>query len=557
LITAGLNSLFFCFAEIVILRLMDFSNAKRRKIWKHAPFLRHLFPLIAGILLQNFFPLKSEFIFPGFFLCLVLIGLLNHLPILKIFGLEWVTGIVIQFAFFSFGKMIIFIHRDKPVEQSACYVKNQPNLLLLRVLGDPVQKSHSYKCIAAVNWLITGSNCYREDEKVIVYFKNKGSVKNISDDSWIITRKGLSPIENSKSSDFDYKKYCSLKHIQAQIFLQEHEFALLTHEPKNSAFSVLNRIRRKLLIIIKNEIPSRSENSLLEALMVGFTDDLDPELLRSYADTGVIHIIAISGVHLALICHILQLGLQNLGQKKAGRWAKLIIIVTCLWGYSFLSGASPSVIRAAAMFSLVFFARNILRETILYNSLAASAFLLLSFDPFWIWDTGFQLSYAAVLSLRLFSKPVNSLIVVRNKILVSVWNAASVTIAAQLLSTPISIYYFHRFPSYFLLANIPAVPLSSAILVGGILLCICSSITPLTHELGRLVGLLIQILNKYITHISKLPGAVVGQLVISLPQLILIYLIIFSFYRFLISKEKFWLLTGLFEVCIFQIMRMI
>jgi competence protein ComEC len=535
---------------------MDFSNVKQSKIWKQAPFLRHLFPLITGILLQFFLPLKPVFLFPGFFSCLVLICLINLIPIFKIFALEWTTGVVIKFAFFSLGRMIIFIHRDKPVEQSTCFVKDQPNLLLLRVLDGPVLKSHSYKCIATISWLITGGNCYREDEKVIVYFKNKESALKISDDSWIITRKDLRPIENSKSSDFDYKKYCSLKHIHAQVFLQENEFTLLTHEIKNSIFSILNSFRRKLLIIIKNGIPSRSENSLLEALMVGFTDELDPELLRSYADTGVIHIIAISGLHLALICHILQLGLRNLGQKPSGRWAKLIIIITCLWVYSFLSGASPSVVRAAVMFSLVFFARNILRETILYNSLAASAFLLLSFDPFWIWDTGFQLSYAAVLSLRLFSKPVNSLIVVRNKILVSVWNAASVSIAAQLLTTPVSIYYFHRFPSYFLLANIPAVPLSSAILVGGILLCVCSSITPLTHELGRFIGFLIQILNGYITHISKLPGAVVGHLVISLPQLILIYIIMFSFYRFLMSKQKIWLLTGLGEVCIFQVMRM-
>jgi hypothetical protein len=177
---------------------MDSPDVKRRKIWKQAPFLRHLFPLIAGILLQFFFPLTPAFLFPGFFSCLALIFLSNLIPILKIFELEWTMGVIIQFAFFSFGRIIIFIHSDKSVEQSACYVKNQPNLLLLRVLGDPVPKSHSYKCIATVSWLITGGNCYKEDEKVIVYFKNKESALNVSDDSWIITWKDLRPIENLK-----------------------------------------------------------------------------------------------------------------------------------------------------------------------------------------------------------------------------------------------------------------------------------------------------------------------------------------------------------------------
>ena len=233
---------------------------------------------------------------------------------------------------------------------------------------------------------------------------------------------------------------------------------------------MLGKLRKKILGIIKKQIPSGSENSLLEALMVGYTDDLDPGLLKSYADSGVIHIIAISGLHLALIFHILQLVLKRTGQKKTGRWIKLAGILLVLWGYSFLSGSSPSVIRSAMMFSLVLFGRNIFREAVLYNILCASAFLLICFDPNWIWDTGFQLSYAAVLSLRLFSKPVKDLIPLQNKFLAALWDAGSVSIAAQILTTPVSIFYFHRFPSYFLIANLLAVPLSSAILVGGILL---------------------------------------------------------------------------------------
>jgi competence protein ComEC len=291
--------------------------------------------------------------------------------------------------------------------------------------------------------------------------------------------------------------------------------------------------------------------------MVGFTDDLDPMLLKSYADSGTIHIIAISGLHLALICQILQLTLQKIGSKKCGRWIKLILIISCLWGYSFLSGASPSVIRAAGMFSLVLFAKIILRETNIYNTLASSAFLLLCFDPYWIFDTGFQLSYAAVLSLGLFSKPVRNLISLQNKILAVFWDATSVSIAAQILTTPICIYYFHRFPSYFLIANLLAVPLSSFILVAGILLCICAFIQPLAQVLGWILGYLISFLNGFIRHISSLPGAAIGDLSFSLPQLIFVYFTIFCFYRFLILKEKSWLLTGLGAICIFQILRLV
>ena len=257
-------------------------------------------------------------------------------------------------------------------------------------------------------------NCYYENEKLLVYFNSNLNVHQLSSGSLIIFRKQLLPIENF-NSEFDYKKYCRLKHVYSQVFLKENEFAILEKQEEKPVFTGLNNLRRKLLIIIKNQLPRKSENSLLEALMVGFTDDVDPAVMKSYADTGVIHIIAISGLHLALICHILQLAFQSMGRKNTGRWIKFILMLCCLWGYSLLSGASPSVIRAAAMFSLLLFSRNILREPSIYNTLAASAFLLLCYDPYWLWDTGFQLSYAAVLGLCLFSKPVYNLLPLQNK----------------------------------------------------------------------------------------------------------------------------------------------
>ncbi len=208
--------------------------------------------------------------------------------------------------------------------------------------------------------------------------------------------------------------------------------------------------------------------------MIGFTGDMAPEVLKSYADTGIIHIIAISGLHLALICHILQVITNKAGQKKWIKWVRLTLIITILWMYSILAGGSPAVTRSAGMFTITLFARNIFRETVLYNTLACSAFLLLCFDPNWISDTGFQFSYSAVLSLGLFATPIRNIISVKNKFLIAVWNAVSVSMAAQILTLPISIFYFHRFPVYFLIANLVAVPLSSIVLIGGILLCICS-----------------------------------------------------------------------------------
>lgn len=523
-----------------------------------APFLRLLLPFIAGILIENRFPVQVVFLIPVFCLSLVLLIICNIISFSSFIGLGWVAGLVIQIAFFSLARILVYVHQDTQIEQSSCFVKGQSNLLLARLLGDPVKKQNSYKCLALVRWLIKGQTCFNENERIFLYFSKKPDGRQYSGGSLLIIRKELRPIENFTSfSDFDYIHYCHQRHIYGQVFLKENEYSLASPAKEKSLFSSLDLLRNKLLAIIKKFIPGKSENSLLEALMIGFTNDLDPGLLKSYADSGVIHIIAISGLHLALIYHILQLLMSTAVRKKNMKWLKFFIIITCLWGYSLLSGASPSVIRAAGMFSLVLFARTILRESFIYNTLAASAFLLLCFDPNWVWDTGFQLSYAAVLGLCLFSRPIRDLIPLKNKILASLWDAASVSIAAQVLTTPVCIYYFHRFPSYFLFANLLAVPLSSAVLAGGILLCICSFSQPLGQVLGWLLSLLINFLNEFIIYISNLPGAVVSQLTLTLPQLTLVYIVIFCFYQFLHLKQKLWLIAGLINISLFQMIRLI
>ena len=204
------------------------------------------------------------------------------------------------------------------------------------------------------------------------------------------------------------------------------------------------------------------------------------------------------------------------------------------------------------MFTLVLFARNILRETSLFNTLASSGFLLLCFDPSWLWDVGFQLSYAAIIGLGIFAAALQRAITLRNKILHSGWNAVSVSLAAQIFTTPLSVFYFHQFPVYFLFANLLAVPLSSGILVGGILLCILYPFKPIADFLGWLLEIGVQVLNRIILYFSKLPEAVIGGLALNLPQLICTYFIIFCFYRYLRDKQIAWLIAGLSGTVIFQ-----
>ena len=195
-------------------------------------------------------------------------------------------------------------------------------------------------------------------------------------------------------------------------------------------------------------IKGDKELGLAEALLIGYKDDLDKTLVQSYTNTGVVHIIAISGLHLGLIYWLLVQLLKPLQRRKYMKWLRPVIIILGLWLFSLLAGAQPSILRSAVMFTCIVIGETIAKKTSIYNSLALSAFGLLCWNPYWLWDVGFQLSYSAVLSIIIFMRPVYNLLYVKNKILDFFWKINAVTIAAQILTLPLSIYHFHQFPVY-------------------------------------------------------------------------------------------------------------
>lgn len=534
------------------------KNLSHSQIWKEAPFIRLLIPLMAGILLQYFFPISKSFNGLLLAFCSLVLIFSLFIPLHSLFGLDWMMGISIHMAFLSLGRLLILCHQDTTVAGSFRNTLPENYQLIARLENDPVRKSKSFKAIATIHYLCVGNHCYHEKEKIFIYFQVNQLPGEIRPGAVIIFRKPLLPIENSSAfTGFDYKQYCHLKHIYSQVFLKEPDYTLLGEEKENFFSSCLISWRKKILRILKQYIPGKEENSLLEALMIGYTDDLDRALIQSYSNTGVVHIIAISGLHLALIYQILQLLLQKINGQKSGRWIKLILLLGSLWIFSLLSGASPSVIRSAVMFSFLLLARNLSRESIVHNTLASSAFLLLCFDPFWLWDTGFQLSYSAVLSLVIFMKPVQGLFRLKNRLLSGLWNTASVSLAAQILTTPISIYYFHRFPNYFLFSNLLAVPLSSCILVGGILLCLFSFSPVIADILGWMLGKGIRFLNGFVQYVAHLPGAVTDQLSVNWVQVVLLYILTYCTYLFFTTGGKKWFISALISVCLFLVIRIL
>ena len=294
---------------------------------------------------------------------------------------------------------------------------------------------------------------------------------------------------------------------------------------------------------------------LAEALLIGYKDDLDKNLVQSYTNTGVVHIIAISGLHLGLIYWLFVQVLKPLKRKKISKWLNPIIIISGLWIFSLLAGGQPSVLRSAVMFSCIVLAASLSRKTSIYNTLAFSAFILLCIDPYWLWDVGFQLSYVAVLSIVIFMKPIYNLFFIKNKILDFIWKLNAVSIAAQLLTTPFSIYHFHQFPNFFLLTNFVAVPLSSIIVLGEIFLCAISFIPFLALLAGKIISWLIWVMNSYIQKIESLPWSLWGGMQINIEQTVLLIIAVAGFGYWLLEKQKAGAIAGVMGALLFICLR--
>ena len=513
---------------------------------------------MAGIAIQWYLQLPL-LVWQIVFVCpLIIYIFFFYLPLFKRYKLALLNGLTASFLFMSVGAILAWNNDIRNDDQwFSKFIGNNPSFIV-NLAENPIEKTKSFKANANVRYTINDGKQYNSSGKLILYFSKDSFPAQIKEGSVIVLNKPLQEIKNSGNpGGFDYKRYCLFQQITHQVYLKPGEFVLLNEKNEPIVAKTINNIRQKVLSILTAYIPGDRERGLAEALLIGYKDDLDKTLVQSYSNTGVVHIIAISGLHLGLIYWLLLLLMKPLQRKKHTKWLKPIVVIAGLWLFSLLAGAQPSVLRSAVMFTCLALGETIDRRSSIYNSLAASAFILLCYNPYWLWDVGFQLSYAAVLSIVIFMQPVYNWFYIKNKALDFIWKMNAVTIAAQVLTLPISIYHFHQFPNYFLLTNFIAVPLSSLIVLGEILLCVVSFIGPVAVLVGKILLGMIWLMNTWVERIEALPFSLWDGLKIDIVQMILLTIAICLFCYWLMEKNKPSFIAGLAVLLAFVSLRSI
>ena len=469
-------------------------------LWKQVPVARILLAFMAGILVGWYAAFSLSYILTCLGCFTAVFSLSNFLPPALLFRFKLYRGIVFFLIILSFGMLLVWQKDERRKPGWYGRFLTDSSVLQATIHEPPVVKPRSVKAEVSVNMVINGRQKKMTSGKLLLYFSKDSSLADLRYGDMILMNNKLQPIRNSGNPGaFDYERYAAFQGLYQQVFLTSKDWVRLQGSGGNHFRHFLFETRQYVLSALKRYIPNRhNEPGIAEALLIGYKEDLDKDLVQAYSNTGVVHIIAISGLHLGLIYAVLLWLLNRVPVLKRSRHAKVVLLISSLWLFALLTGGSASVLRSAVMFTVIVAGKYYFRQSSVYNSLATSAFILLCYNPFFLWDVGFQLSYCAVIGIVSLQQFIYRQWYISNWCGRQLWSMASVTIAAQLTAFPLCIYYFHQFPNMFLLTNLVAVPLSTVILFAEILLVIIAPLHAAATWLGKITGLFIYIMNEVI-----------------------------------------------------------
>jgi len=443
-----------------------------------------------------------------------------------------IYGCTLSFALLITG---IFLYKNEKTRIST--FKQEESVFICTLSDFPEEKEKSLRIVVQLSSIVRGKEALPAVGSVLLYNrKDKGWENARPGDQFVLSLTPLEIVNRGNPYEFDYKFYMENHGIKYYAFTDSSN--ILAHKSPESRKLVHRAlILRERIINMYSERGITGDNlALVAAITMGQKRMLDPEQKQSFMRAGVMHIMAVSGLHAVILSMIVL----NILFFLKGRFNLLRISLTLLvlWSFAFVTGLTPSVLRATLMFSFLQAGKLMKRPVNGINSVLASAFLLILLKPSVIFDAGFLLSYSAVIYIIVFYRKVYELIDNKNFISDRIWQLASVSLVAQAGTLPLTILYFNRFPVYFLLANIIIVPLSTLLIILGCLIPLSYSLTPVSFFLAELLNRLTALTENITVWISSLPGAVCDNIGINIPSAIIMTFTIFISGYYLLYRKS-------------------
>lgn len=436
-------------------------------------------------------------------------------------------GITLYFLSFFIGVTTQIVHTD--YFQKNNYIHQVENLekehLVELVLREKLKSSaFSDRYIAIVKRI---DNKESSGKILINFYKSKLDEK-LAIGNNILIKDGIfkhKPVNNP--DQFDYGKYLINKSILAQMYVSAYNVKVSSIIDKDFWY-YSDQLRTKIINNLRKSGFGNDELNVVAALILGQQQDISPEILHDYQFAGAIHILSVSGLHIGFILLFITFLLQPLPKNQLGSYIKLILILFSLWGFAVLAGLSPSVIRSVTMFSFVAVGMCLKRRTNIFHTLLISIFFILLFQPAFLFDVGFQLSYVALFFILWLQPLLSGIWIPKYKIQSYFWDIITVSFAAQIGAMPLSIYYFHQFPGLFFVTNLIILPGLGIIMALGVFIMILAAFDCVFVFLSKILEWSIFILNKTINWVASFERFIIQDIPFNWYMLIGLYLVIIA-----------------------------
>ncbi len=307
---------------------------------------------------------------------------------------------------------------------------------------------------------------------------------------------------------------------------------------------------------LDNAFANPESNAFAKSLLFGIKTEMSSTLKSAYQQLGILHIIAISGMHLDILFKILEKCARWLPNKIWARWTKLITLLLLVWSYTLIAHAGPSVVRASLFFSTILIGRFFHQNIFSLNTISIGIMLVLLYNSQIISGIGLQLSYAAVVGIHFIYQPLVQLVPMDNKFLQIAWNNLAISIAAQLTTLPIVLYYFHTSSSLSIIGNFLFVPLSSILLYGLLVLMVLPKIVFIHEIIAKGIGWYIETMNRSIGLVFHFFQMEDRQYNLGIAGLVYYYFCLFVGLYWLLNRTPNALLLLLTGTCVYSIIKL-
>jgi competence protein ComEC len=504
------------------------------KTFRQAPFLRIILFFIAGILVQYYYDISSYWTHINLF-ALVLLFISYFSKINKQYN--WRNLFGYGFLLFTFGCAVYLTERT--------WIKSEWNIegfhtYWVRVIDEPVNKPKSRMC--KVEIISADSTVWSEalNKKALIYLPKDSLSGSIVAGNCLYIHAFLEkPSVLPSNTSFNYPLYLRKQSYSAVAFVRKQHWRLEAAPVSGNRWLQLKslEIRRNLFSHLQIILPDSQSFAVAAALMFGYKGELDKELRQRFSNIGAGHILAVSGLHFNLIFGIAYFLLSFLGMSKKSKIIKQLILLPVIWGFAFITGLSPSVIRAACMLSLWGIGDAFFCKPFTLNTLAIVALYMLLYNPFYLFDIGFQLSFLAVVSILIINPHLVNLYSSENKIITYIWELISVSFSVQLGVLPLSLYYFHQLPLLSLLTNLLLIPLSGILMalipISLLLYAIIGNYGWLFFPLRFLISCFISITGA----LNDVPQGTISDIHLSVFGTLLLYIVSVCIVYLLIRKK--------------------